>query len=142
MRHRLIFLVVLLFPLAAPAAQANSYSVKVCNNSGKGKAWIAQHYYNVDAQNGVVQGWWGLDNGQCSTFTHSLGKYSASTWAYYAYTSKTQWSGSSEKRCVEKGSKFLNGNLGRPCSGKEQLVGFKQLKVRAGAATYAVNLVP
>ena len=73
MRHRLVLLVALLLPLAAHAAEAQSYSVKVCNNSGRGKAWIAQHYYNVDAQNGVVQGWWGLDNGQCTTFTHSLG---------------------------------------------------------------------
>ena len=140
MRHRLVLLVALLVPLAAHAAQAQSYSVKVCNNSGRGKAWIAQHYYNVDAQNGVVQGWWGLDNGQCTTFTHSLGKYGSSTWAYYAYTSTAQWSGSSEKRCVEKDAKFLNANLGRACTGKEQLVGFTQIKVQAGAAPYAVNL--
>ena len=139
MPHWPFGLALLLLPVSAQA-QAQSYSVRVCNHSDRGKVWLAQRYYDVEAQTDVVQGWWGLDQGECSTFAHSLGRYGASTWAYYAYSATSHWAGTSEKRCIDKSTKFINPNLRQPCTGKQQLVGFTQFRVQGGAAPYSVNL--
>ena len=143
MRIRLFILALLLLPvcLSVSAVEAaNSFSVVFCNYTGKGKIWIAQRYYDVEVGNDVVQGWWGVEDGECHTFSHSLGNFGGSTWAWFAYNNHFSWAGSGEKRCVDKSSKFLVYEVSRACSGSQQLVGFTQFHVKAGMAAYTVNL--
>ena len=141
MRHWLFILPALLLAVCDEPAQAqHSYSVNFCNYASKGKVWVAQRFYDVEAQTDVVQGWWGVDEGDCTTFAHSLGRFGSSTWAYYAYAGPTHWSGTAEKRCIDKRTTFVNPNLGRPCTAQEELVGFKQLHVQSGFAPYSASV--
>jgi uncharacterized membrane protein len=109
--------------------RGNTHSANFCNRSGVGKIWMAQSYWDVARNDWSVEGWWGLDNGACMTFSRV-----SSAVYYHAYGGGWKWWNAfdADINFCTPTVKFKHAT-GANCQPKE-LSGFKKLTLGSGVA--------
>ncbi len=65
-----------------------TFRLTLCNKSGRGRIWIVLSYYDYDASNWVVEGWWSLDNGDCNYINDHFRR---GTLYFYAHNANEAW---------------------------------------------------
>ena len=136
----IVFAVASLF-VASAGAQAQTFSFVVCNHSSvQASVAIASHASPTDG-NFVVQGWWSVAAGACST----IGSFPQGTFYYYAEQTNTQqlvWKGTAVQVCVQYPGPFERTNSANyTCKSNEELRGFilSTIAPNIGTFTWTLN---
>lgn len=127
--------------VGSAGAQAQTFSFVVCNHSKvQASVATASHVSPTDS-NFVVQGWWSVAPGACST----LGAFPQGWFYYYAEQTNTQeivWKGTDAQICVQYPGPFTRTNTANyTCQSNEELRGFtgKDIGSNIGTFTWTLN---
>jgi uncharacterized membrane protein len=101
--------------LAAERRAENTVKFKACNQSSKGKIYFVMMYYDYDASDWIVEGWWHIPQGGCIYVGDQVRR---GTVYFYAHANRERyvWSGSFGL-CVSW-DRFRRVNKPRSCSSK------------------------
>ena len=121
-------------------AQAQTFSFVVCNHSKvEASVATASHVSPTDS-NFVVQGWWNVAPGVCST----LGSFPQGWFYYYAEQTNTQevvWKGTDAQVCVQYPGPFTRTNTPNyTCQSNEELRGFTGKDTGSNIGTFTWTL--
>ena len=126
--------------IGSAGAQAQTFTFVVCNhNNVEASVATASHASATDS-NFVVQGWWSVAAGACST----IGTFPQGTFYYYAEQTNTQqlvWQGKDAQVCVQYPGPFSRVNTTNyTCASNEQLRGFTLSTIGSNIGTFTWNL--
>lgn len=107
----------------AAGAQAQTFTFKVCNNSGRTASVAVAAHLSTSDKRWQAEGWWEVRDGQCST----IGNFPQGWFYYYAKAGSREWEGTGKDKsntCV-RSAKFKRFDPeGYKCSGDEKLAAF------------------
>ena len=121
-------------------AQAQTFTFKVCNHSKVSASVATASHVSPTNGNFVVQGWWTVTAGACST----IGNFPQGTFYYYAEQTNTQelvWKGNDAQVCVQYPGPFSRVNSPNyTCASNEELRGFILNTIGSNIGTFTGNL--
>ncbi len=125
---------------SAQSAQAQDFQFVVCNHSNVPASVATTSYVSPTDQRFVVQGWWGVAPGACST----IGTFPQGWFYFYAEETNTQavvWSGTAAQLCVDYPGPFQRINTANyTCQSNEVLRGFSVTQISSTTGTFTWNL--
>jgi uncharacterized membrane protein len=134
------FLVLAGLCFAADSAQAQTFQFQVCNHSTVPASVATVSYVSPTDDRFVVQGWWSVAPGTCST----IGTFPQGWFYFYAEETNTQavvWAGTDAQLCVDYPGPFSRINTANyTCTSSEVLRGFTGTQISSTTGTFTWNL--
>jgi uncharacterized membrane protein len=115
--------------------QDSTVRLTLCNRSAYDKIWVVLSYYDYDAGNWIVEGWWPITRGDCTYFGD---QFRRGTTYFYAHTAGENrvWRGDFGL-CVTW-SRFRRVNRGTTCSSREYRF-FRHVEINGEEFTLNLN---
>lgn len=120
----------------ADARRDATFKLTLCNRSRHANIWVTLSYFDYDQNDWIVEGWWGVDKGDCDYIGD---RFRRGNFYFYAYTAGGQWTWSGDLGLCTQPVKFRRVGNGKVTCPTDRFRKFRNRQVTSSEYTLSFD---